>query len=123
MLKSKYHSKHKIVNNIKFHSELESRFYVVINKLCEKHHIDLSLQSRFKIYVDLSGKWYYYIVDFLLFKDDKYFAVDSKGFSTSESKKKVGMFKRGYPDTPIYVGGSVNLCIKEIKHYYGIQEG
>ncbi len=108
--KSRYTTYKPTIDNIRFDSMMEARFYI---KLCRdkkegrisdfKMQVPFNLQPKFR----KNGKAYRaidYVSDFVIYNDDKIsYVVDIKGKETVEFKIKHKLFEYRYPEYELKV--------------------
>ena len=87
--KSKYRSKIVEYAGIKFHSQKECSRYKILKMLVERGEIkDLKLQVRFDLIIE-GSLIEFYKADFTYYdKQGNYVVEDTKGFKTSDYKRK-----------------------------------
>jgi hypothetical protein len=93
-IKNKYGNKKKVVDGVKFDSELEMHFY----NLLKSNNLEFEFQKQIPLVEGFRfhGKWIRpitLIVDFVITKDNKKIYVDTKGMATEVSKIKYKMLK------------------------------
>ena len=101
----KYFAKETIIDNIKFDSKDESKFYSYLKLMLKEKKIkSFSLQPKYELLPGFTkdGKKYQkitYSPDFLvIYPDDTVELIDVKGLSTQQGELRRKMFDYRYPD-------------------------
>jgi hypothetical protein len=117
--KNKYGNIPTTINNIRFASKLEARFYIHLRNISETYNLSLIIQKKLEIY-SIHNKKYYYIADFYLEdKNGKAFFIDAKGFKIQSSMTKIRIASSKYL-LNYYVGDNISRAIYSLRKEFSL---